>query len=88
MAYSYGNNVSKVTGTAKHIGHDRQDRILKRLPKAIKNLVMYELTGDYSLLSIEKAVKKYGTNETISRIREIIRKDTIAIYGKDHPNAS
>ena len=66
---------------------DTERRILRRLPKKIRNFVLYDAIGDMSLRNVEKHIKMHGAEDLWRIIVEFSRNATIEAYGKDHPQA-
>lgn len=82
-----GRSSVTVTTKVKRIDRDREVRLVQRLPKAIREFVLYDCPFDVAVPSIIKSIKLRGKDETLRIMRAKVAQDTAAIYGPNHPQA-
>jgi predicted deacylase len=66
---------------------DKQDRAMKRLPKSVREWLLYDAVADFHLTSVAKHVRTVGAEQALRDMAARQAMTTARVYGADHPQA-
>lgn len=80
---------NSINAQATSITQDFEDRIMQALPAELRNWLRYEATLNYSTVEIFRAWRAgHRIPNILAWLRGEQRKNTLATYGREHPQAS